>query len=157
FAGREGDYWWLIVRGAMLEAVTLGIYRFWLYTDMRRVLWATTPGAGDTPHYTGTPPELLVGLLGALRRPVPIFGALFGLALSLEMQLPSQFSAVIAFLVLAIFGQYAGYRARRYRLTRTVFRGLRFHQTGSAVGYAVRSMLWWIPIVLTLGLAWPWA
>jgi len=34
---------------------------------------------------------------------------------------------------------------------------LRFHQTGSAVRYAVRAMLWWIPTVLTLGLASPWA
>jgi uncharacterized membrane protein YjgN (DUF898 family) len=59
--------------------------------------------------------------------------------------------------VLAGFGQYAAYRARRYRLTRTVFRGLRFHQAGSAVRYAVRAMLWWIPIGITLGLASPWA
>jgi uncharacterized membrane protein YjgN (DUF898 family) len=63
----------------------------------------------------------------------------------------------VAFVVLTGFGQYAAFRARRYRLTRTVFRGLRFHQGGSAVRYAVRAMLWWIPIVFSLGLALPWA
>jgi uncharacterized membrane protein YjgN (DUF898 family) len=66
-------------------------------------------------------------------------------------------STILAFVLLAGFGQYAVYRARRYRLTRTVFRGLRFHQAGSAVHYAVRAMLWWIPIGMTLGLASPWA
>jgi uncharacterized membrane protein YjgN (DUF898 family) len=154
FIGQEGDYWRLIIGGAMLEAVTLGIYRFWLYTDMRRFLWATTRVAGDTPDYTGTAAELLIGFLVAIGILVPIYAALF--LLLLELGAISQFGPV-AFVVLAVFGQYAGYRARRYRLTRTVFRGLRFHQTGSAVGYAVRAVLWWIPIVLTLGLAWPWA
>ena len=144
-------------KGAMLEAVTLGIYRFWLYTDMRRFLWATTRVAGDTPDYTGTAAELLIGFLVALGILVPIYAALFGLALSLDLQLPSQVSAIIAFLVLAVFGQYAGYRARRYRLTRTVFRGLRFHQDGSGWLYALYAILWWILIVVSLGLAYPWA
>ena len=30
-----------------------------------------------------------------------------------------------------MFGQFAVYRARRYRLTRTIWRGLRFWMTGS--------------------------
>jgi uncharacterized membrane protein YjgN (DUF898 family) len=155
FTGSESDYWRLMIRGAMLEGITLGIYRFWLYTDMRRFLWAATRVAGDTPDYTGTAAELLIGFLVAIGILVPIYAALF--FLSLELGFSTQAGPLIAFLVLAVFGQYAGYRARRYRLTRTVFRGLRFHQTGSAIGYAARATLWWIPIVLTLGLAWPWA
>ena len=35
------------------------------------------------------------------------------------------------------------YRARRYRLTRTILRGIRFHQTGSAWRYAVCALFWW--------------
>jgi uncharacterized membrane protein YjgN (DUF898 family) len=66
-------------------------------------------------------------------------------------------SASFAFMALGTFSGYAAYRARRYRLTRTVFRGLRCHQTGSAILYAVRVMLWWILVGMTLGLAWPWA
>ena len=57
----------------------------------------------------------------------------------------------------ALFGKYAGYRARRYRLTRTVLRGLRFHQTGSAALYAIYAMLWLVANILTLGLSYPWA
>src|SRR5262249_34066862 len=58
---------------------------------------------------------------------------------------------------LGVLGQYASYRARHYRLTRTAFRGIRLHQSGSAVAYALRSLLWGVLTALTLGLAYPWA
>jgi uncharacterized membrane protein YjgN (DUF898 family) len=57
--------------------------------------------------------------------------------------------------VLTGLGHYAVYRARRYRLTRTIYRGVRFHQTGSAWRYAVCALFWWSLILLTLGLAYP--
>jgi uncharacterized membrane protein YjgN (DUF898 family) len=155
FVGGIGDYWRLMVRGAVLQAITLGIYRFWLFTDMRRFLWAATEIAGETLEYTGTAAELFIGFLIAIGILIPVY-ALFFVA-SLEFGLVSQVSGLVAFAGLAGFGRYAAYRARRYRLTRTVFRGLRFHQTGSAIRYAVRAMLWWVPVILTLGLAWPWA
>jgi uncharacterized membrane protein YjgN (DUF898 family) len=155
FVGDRGDYWRLMIRGGALQAVTLGIYRFWLFTDMRRFLWASTEVGGETLEYTGTAVELLIGFLMAIGILVPVYALLF--MASLELGILSIMSGIVAFVVLAGFGQYAAYRARRYRLTRTVFRGLRFHQGGSAVRYAGRAMLWWIPIVLTLGLASPWA
>jgi uncharacterized membrane protein YjgN (DUF898 family) len=155
FIGRTNDYWRLMIRGAVLQAITLGIYRFWLSADMRRFLWAAIDIKGDTPDYTGTAAELLIGFLIAIGILIPVY-ALFFIG-SLELGMLSELSGAVAFVVLAGFGQYAAYRTRRYRLTRTVFRGLRFHQTGSALRYAVRAMLWWIPVVLTLGLAWPWA
>jgi uncharacterized membrane protein YjgN (DUF898 family) len=58
---------------------------------------------------------------------------------------------------LGVLGQYAAYRARQYRLTHTAFRGIRFHQSGSAVAYALRSLIWGVLTALTLGLAYPWA
>src|SRR5215831_8034928 len=155
FVGHRGDYWRLMIRGGVLQVITLGIYRFWLFTDMRRFLWAGTEVEGEPLEYTGTAVELLIGFLIAIGILVPIY-AMFYVA-SLELGILSRLSGVVAFVVLAGFGQYAVYRARRYRLTRTVFRGLRFHQGGSAARYAVRAMLWWIPIAMTLGLASPWA
>jgi uncharacterized membrane protein YjgN (DUF898 family) len=155
FVGSRGDYWRLMIRGAALQAITLGIYRFWLFTDIRRFLWANTEIEGETFEYTGTAVELLLGFLMALGILIPLYAMLF--LATLELGMISRLSGTVAFVVLAAFGQYAAYRARRYRLTRTVLRGLRFHQTGSAVRYAIRAMLWWIPIALTLGLLAPWA
>jgi uncharacterized membrane protein YjgN (DUF898 family) len=99
--------------------------------------------------------ELFIGFLVAIALLVPVY-VLFFLG-TLELGLVSQLSSSVAFLFLAVFGQYAYYRARRYRLTRTIFRGVRFHQSGSPWSYALRSLLWWIAIGLTLGLAYPWA
>jgi uncharacterized membrane protein YjgN (DUF898 family) len=154
FIGNRGDYWRLMIRGAALQAVTLGIYRFWLFTDMRRFLWAGTEIDGESFEYTGTAIELLLGFLMAIGILIPVYALLF--VASLEMGALSQLSGAVAFVVLAGFGHYAAYRARRYRLTRTVWRGLRFHQTGSPVAYALRAMLWWTVTLLTIGLAYPW-
>jgi uncharacterized membrane protein YjgN (DUF898 family) len=154
FTGSAGAYWRLLIRGAVLLAITLGIYRFWLATDVRRFLWAHTEVAGESLEYTGTAVELLLGFLIAIAIIVPLNVAIFLAAFALGM---GEASGIYAFLLLAFLGQYAVYRARRYRLTRTVFRGVRFHQTGSAWRYAVCSVFWWALIALTIGLAYPFA
>ncbi len=153
FVGNERAYWRLMVRGALLLMVTLGIYRFWLATDQRRFLWANTVIAGDALEYTGTARELLIGFLIAIAALVPIYAGFFLAAL--DLGLVGRLSGVIAFVLLALFGHFAIYRARRYRLTRTVFRGVRLHQTGSAWLYAVYSMLWWTVTLATFGLTYP--
>jgi uncharacterized membrane protein YjgN (DUF898 family) len=155
FLGYERAYWQLLIRGAVLLLLTLGIYRFWLATEMRRFLWGNTAIAGDTLEYTGTATELLLGFLFAIAILVPLY-ALFFLA-ALDMGLLGQLSGVVGFVLLALLGQFAIYRARRYRLSRTAYRGVRCYQTGSAWAYAFYALLWWTAILLSLGLAYPWA
>jgi uncharacterized membrane protein YjgN (DUF898 family) len=155
FIGRPQAYRKLVLRGALLQVVTFGLYRFWLTTDARRFLWANTEVGGDSLEYTGTAMELFLGFLMAVALLVPIYVLLF--IGSLDLEVWSRLSSGAAFLFFAVFGQYAYYRARRYRLTRTVFRGVRLRQTGSAWGYVLRSLLWSVPVVATAGLAYPWA
>jgi uncharacterized membrane protein YjgN (DUF898 family) len=52
--------------------------------------------------------------------------------------------------------QYGSFRARRYRATRTIFRGVRLWMTGSGWSYAGRAILWDLLTLITLGLALPW-
>jgi uncharacterized membrane protein YjgN (DUF898 family) len=155
FFGNERAFWRLLIRGAVLLLVTLGIYRFWLATDVRRFLWSNTEIAADGLEYIGTARELLLGFLIAIALLVPINVAFFLAAFS--RGIVGQISGLLALAALALLGQFAVYRARRYRLTRTVYRGIRFHQTGSAWRYAVCAIFWWAMIGLTLGLAYPWA
>ncbi|MGA8623248.1 MAG: DUF898 family protein, partial [Pseudolabrys sp.] len=142
-----------LIRGAALLMVTLGIYRFWLVTDVRRFLWSNTEIAGEPLEYTGTALELLLGFLVAIALLIPIYAGFFLAAL--DLGLLGKLSGLLAFAALGVLGQYAIYRARRYRLTRTIYRGLRFHQSGSAWSYAIRATLWWIATIVTLGLAYP--
>ena len=48
FVGNPRAYWRLLIRGVALLAVTLGIYRFWFATDVRRFLWSNTEVSGET-------------------------------------------------------------------------------------------------------------
>ena len=153
FVGDTRTYWRLLIRGAALLAVTLGIYRFWFATDVRRFLWSNTEISGETLEYTGTPYELLIGFLIAIALLVPLYLALAVAGLSLGPV--GQAISSLSFPLLFFLGQFAVYRARRYRLTRTVYRGVRCHQDGSALRYAVCAAFWWIAIILTLGLAYP--
>ena len=153
FLGQRRVYWRLLIRGGVLLMVTLGIYRFWLATDVRRFLWSNTEIAGETLEYTGTALELLLGFLIAIAILIPVYAGFFLAALDLGTL--GKLSSVFAFAALGILGQYAIYRARRYRLTRTIYRGLRFHQEGSAWAYAFRAIAWWIITALSFGLAYP--
>jgi uncharacterized membrane protein YjgN (DUF898 family) len=154
FLGKEDAYWRLRIKGAALVVVTLGIYRFWLATDVRRFLWSNTEISGDTLEYNGLATELLVGFLFAVAILVPLY-MVFALVM-LELGMVAIKPALIGFALLALLGEYALYRARRYRLTRTVFRGLRFDQHGSPWRYACYALVCWGIVIVTLGLAYPW-
>jgi uncharacterized membrane protein YjgN (DUF898 family) len=154
FTGVRGDFRRLVTRGAMLELVTLGFYRFWLATDMRRHLWSHTSAGGDAPEYTGTGKELLIGFLFALAILTPVYLVYF--FIGLEAERAQAFASIPLVLFFYLFYQFAMYRARRYRLTRTIWRGVRFWMKGSGTVYALQAALWGLLVVLTLGIALPW-
>ena len=154
FTGNRSGFLQMVTRGAGLELVTLGFYRFWLVTDIRRHLWSNTVIDGDAAEYTGRGRELLIGFLIALAILMPIYLGYFLISVEAEhLQAAASIPLVLSFYV---FGQFAIYRARRYRLTRTVWRGVRFWMDGSGWLYALRASLWALLAIATLGLALPW-
>src|SRR5271154_474397 len=126
FLGDEAAYWRLRIKGAALLILTLGLYRFWFATDVRRFLWSNTEIEGDTLEYTGLATELLVGFLFAVAILVPLCTVFAIGALALSPRAPVSVAAGIV--LIALLAEFALYRARRYRLTRTVFRGVQFEQ-----------------------------
>lgn len=154
FTGHRPEFRRLVTHGALLELLTLGFYRFWLATNMRRHLWSHTEIDGDAPEYNGTARELLIGFLFALAVLAPLYLGYFLLGLEAErLQALASFPLVLLFY---LFSQFALYRARRYRLTRTVWRGVRFGLGGSGLSYMWRAALWTLLTGVTLGLALPW-
>ena len=133
FTGDSRAFWRLLLRGAVLLAVTLGIYRFWLATDVRRFLWSQHRDRRREPGIHRHRARAADRLPDRDRAP----GAdqrRRSSSLALEPGRGRRSSpACSAFALLCVLGQFAVYRARRYRLTRTVYRGVRFHQTGSAL------------------------
>jgi uncharacterized membrane protein YjgN (DUF898 family) len=154
FAGKLHDFFRLVRRGALLELVTAGFYRFWLATDMRRALWSGTVIDDHAVEYTGTAKELFIGFLFALAILAPIYLVYF--LIGIEAERAKAFASIPLILFFYAFGQFAIFRARRYRATRTVWRGVRLWMSGSGWAYSWRACLWGLLTLLTLGLALPW-
>lgn len=148
----------IYVVNLLLMIVTLGIYRFWGKTRMRRYLWGNVEILGDRLEYTGTGKELFLGFLVIF---FLVLLPLFALSAFLEQMLLDADERLVALLgsgqvlvVLFLVGM-AVFRARRYRLTRTHWRGIYGAQTGSSVKYSLMVLASYALLVLTLGLAWP--
>jgi uncharacterized membrane protein YjgN (DUF898 family) len=153
FTGTRGELFGLLFRGYLAMIPTIGLYRFWVTTWKRRYYWQHTIIHGQPLEYTGSATQLLIGFLIALGIFLPIYGGFFYLS--------TQTSDVVlwGYLVVAIafwFAQgYAIYRARDFRLSRTLWRGIRFDQKGSALRYALRRFFWSLLVAVTFGLAYP--
>ena len=143
----------IVVKGFLLSLVTFSIYRFWYITNLRRYFWSRTVVAGSPAEYLGTGKELFLGFLVALAILVPIYIVLF--VIGLLSPVLAALAAPISFIGLFVLGQYALYRGRRYRASRTRWRGIRLGQDGSGFAYAGFASLWWLGTILSLGLAFP--
>lgn len=143
----------LALRGMLLTAVTLGLYRFWYVTKVRKYFWAHTRIGNYPLEFTGHPADLIVGFFMAVAILLPLYLGLF--VVSLGWQNGVLAANIGALALLWFLSQFGLYRARRYRLARTLWRGLRFRQDGSGIFYAILSMMWFVIGVASLGLLWP--
>ncbi len=144
----------------LLTIVTLGIYRFWATTRERRYLWSRSRFVDEQLEWAGTGMELFLGFVMVfVLFGIPYFGLSFvaqaliargyeawGVALS--------FGALIAiFYLLGV----ARFRALRYRLSRTRWRGIRGGSNDQGFGFGLsymwKTLVGWIP----LGLLVPWS
>lgn len=157
YLGKPG-LWKLVLKNLLLTVVTLGIYRFWARVSFRRYFWSNITAAGEPLEYTGTGRELFIGFLIVLAVLVPL-GVVYAVLQRLALGNPTAAIALqmAYFLGLALLIQTAIFRARRYRLSRTLWRGIRAGQTGSTWRYVGLSFLYGLLSLATLGLAVPWA
>lgn len=154
FTGNARQFFRTALIGYLLQIPTFGFYRFWLITDIRRHLWSHTRIGGESLEYTGRARELLIGFLIALAILTPLYVGYF--LLGIEAELWQAFASIPLFLIIYVLMHYGTYRARRYRATRTIFRGVRLWMTGSGWAYAARAVAWDVLTILSLGLALPW-
>lgn len=121
----------------LLKILSLGLYSFWGKTEVRKRLWSFTRLNGEPLEYTGTGKELFLGFL--------VVFALFVLpmllaGLVIALLFPNNKAALAAYqagaygLFFVLLGN-AIYRAQRYRLSRTQWRGIRGGLVGSPGRY----------------------
>ncbi|MGH7254860.1 MAG: YjgN family protein, partial [Nitrospirales bacterium] len=147
FLGQGSTLFGIHVVNVCLTLLTLGVYYFWAKTRVRRYLFSQSEFAGDRFAYHGTGQELLLGLLRA--------GMIFGLpylALAVGPELLGAgpaiqtLAAIAAGVVFFSFLPVALAGARRYRLSRTSWRGIRFSFRGRTWDFL---KLFWKGMILT--------
>ncbi|MBY6002885.1 DUF898 domain-containing protein [Salipiger bermudensis] len=166
YTGDGKALFWLALRTGLLTLLTLGIYRFWGKTRIRRYIWSSGRLEGSRFEYTGTGLEKFLGFLLAVVFLAVYLGLIqillfwFGMTLFAEPQSPEQALAQgagvsLSAVALLPFIFFAIYRARRYKMARTRWRGIRFGMEKAAWGYAVRALGYWALTLLSLGLLTP--
>jgi len=124
---------------------------------LRRWYWSAIRPGGLPLEYVGDPVEKLLGFLLA----VVILAFYIGIVnlilmfASFSLFQGSGFAYGLSLLGVLPLWFYARYRARRYVLARTRWRGLRFGLAPGAWGYAWRAMGHWALTLLSGGLLWP--
>ncbi|MCI2395860.1 DUF898 domain-containing protein [Aliiroseovarius sediminis] len=157
YSGRKGPIFGLALKTGILTVLTLGIYRFWAKTRLRRYYWSAIRPGGIPLEYAGEPLEKLLGFLVAVVFLAFYIGVvnLILMYFSFALLNGNVAAYVLSFAGLAPIIFFAQYRARRYILARTRWRGIRFGLEPGAWGYAWRAMLHWLLAIATIGLLWP--
>jgi uncharacterized membrane protein YjgN (DUF898 family) len=152
FHGNGTSLFWIYLRNWLLTIVTCGIYAFWAKTRVRQYLYAQTAFDGDRFGYHGTGGELLRGWLkaiGLMLLIVIVSGAVMGLVHEI---------LGVLLLYAALFGllfPMALIGARRYRLSRTSWRGIRFSFRGETEDFLEVFIPGILLTTVTLGLYFP--
>jgi len=141
-----------------MRILTLGIYHFWGKTEVRKRVWSAIRIDGEPLEYTGTGGELFRGFLvifGIIL--IPVMLATFAVVVAYGPESPVtrvyQVGLYAAFLLLT---GVAIYRAQRYRLARTRWRGIRAALVGNSWRYGWTYFWTMLLIPLTLGWISPW-
>lgn len=137
----------------LLNIVTLTLYRFWAKTRVRRHIWSCIHINGEPLEYTGTGEELFLGALvvfGVLFVPFIAISGLVYLVWGPQNAVSTSLNVALSLIVLVLYGM-AVYRARRYRLSRTLWRGIRGTMSGSPGRYTAQYFMALLLRVLTLG------
>jgi uncharacterized membrane protein YjgN (DUF898 family) len=157
FRGSGSGLFGIHAINALLVLATLGVYFFWAKVRVRNYLWSQSEFEGDRFAYHGTGRELIAGFAKAM--------LFFLLPVTLLNSTPELFDAspavvaacrALVFILGIVFVPVAMVGARRYRLSRTSWRGIRFSlraPTRRFVGLWIRG---WLLTSLTLGLYYPW-
>ena len=159
FDGNWKDFARIALPNLLLTIVTIGIYRFWATTRERQYLWSHTRFVDERLEWTGTGRELFLGfLIVALVLGVPFIALQFVASGMIFRGLDDLVKVLGGTLFLFSFylAGVARFRALRYRLSRTRWRGIRGGSDNPGFAYGWSYFWRWIVGLLPLGLLVPW-
>jgi uncharacterized membrane protein YjgN (DUF898 family) len=153
YTGDGTEYAILMLKNLVLTVITIGIYRAWATTNVRRYIWGHTHFMNDRGNYVGTGGELFRGW-------IKLLGLLFIFVIA--ARLLAVFFAPLALIVPAfyvvVFG-IARYSGLRYRMSRTIWRQIRFgvdKDKASTREFMKMYLIGFFLSLITLGIYTPW-
>jgi uncharacterized membrane protein YjgN (DUF898 family) len=160
FHGSWTDFAKIALPNVLLTLVTLGFYRFWATTREREYLWAQTRFIDEPLEWTGRGLELFIGFVMVfflVLLPIVIIQFILqGLLLQGQPIVAGILVFFLVMLTLYLTG-VAYFRALRYRLSRTYWRGIRGGSDDPGFNYGV-SYIWKNFVgAIVLYLLYPWA
>jgi len=160
FDGTLGEYTVIALGNLLFTIATLGIYRFWGTTRLRRYLWSRTIFMGERLEWSGTGQELFKGAMTAFVVVlVPIAVINFG-ARELVLhghRIAATVISVVEFIAFYTLVGAAAFRALRYRLSRTAWRGICGGSADPGLRYSA-AYVWKNALgIATGGVMLPWA
>ena len=158
YDGKITELFGIFLLNLLLTIITLGIFRFWAITRIRRYLWSHMRFEDTRFTYTGKGRELFLGFLLAMLILVLVFSAVGVVSVVLAKSHPVLAAIPIAAAYIGLFILFgaAHFSAQRYRLSRTEWRGIRGGMEGSALRYGLNWILYLVLVVVTLYQAIPW-
>lgn len=163
YDGRIGELYRIFLINILLTIVTLGIWRFWGETRMRRYVWSRTSSFGQRFEYDGTGGQLFVGFMLAVLLFVSLFGATTLVAYLLVLVFPDVGESLaiipgILFMITVVtLALGAPLAAQRHRLSHTTWGSIRGGVKGSMLSYGLRSLSYVILTIVTAYQMGPWA
>jgi len=156
FHGKGCELFVIYLFNLFLSLVTLGIYYFWGKVKIRNYLFSHTEFWQERFVYHGTGKELLLGFLKALLLFfIPLYALNAVPALLEAGPVIQAIATALTYGIAMVFVPVAMVGARRYRLSRTSWRGIRFSFRGQAWEFIKIFGLGSILSTITLGLYFP--
>lgn len=156
FSGTWQEFLPIALVNLLLTIVTLGIYRFWAMARVRRYLWSHTTIIDDELEWTGTGGEMFIGFLMVIGILILSVAAISGISYVIgEWFLLIGGFAFYIFIFWAF--NFAQFRALRYRLSRTYWRGIRGGSDDNGVSYGWFAFGRLIAAGITFSIMTPWA
>jgi uncharacterized membrane protein YjgN (DUF898 family) len=154
----RGGFFGISLLNSLLRILTLGVYHFWGKTEVRQRIWSAVRVDGEPLEYRGTGGELFRGfLIVFVVVLLPLGIAAFAVPLLFGQRLAGRggFEVLGWLIIFALWG-FGIHRARRYRLSRTRWRGIRAGLSGSSTPFAWTYLWTTLLIPFTLGWILPW-
>ncbi|MBC8258076.1 MAG: DUF898 domain-containing protein [SAR324 cluster bacterium] len=155
FEGEGGELFGILIKNLFLNILTLGIYYPWAKATQLRFYYGSSRIHDSDFQFHGTGAEMFIGLL-------KVFGVLLILDFIYEGILAGVFEegmlffiGFLYFLIFMLLMLFASVGVRRYRMSRTSWRGIRFRFLGTFKDTGILIVKGWLLTLLSLGFYYP--